>query len=53
MQTYTAKSVTFIRITATNRQERAIWGIKLLPNVQLIKQMVAWPHFRTPATQRC
>jgi hypothetical protein len=41
MQTYTAKSVTFIRITATKRQERTIWRIELLPNLQLIKRLVS------------
>ncbi len=36
----TTKSVTFIRITATNRRERGIPGIKLLPNLQLITRLV-------------
>ena len=37
---FTTKSVTFIRITATNRQERCISGVKLLPSPQLIKWLV-------------
>tara|TARA_B100000809_G_scaffold89191_1_gene87644 strand:- start:38 stop:205 length:168 start_codon:yes stop_codon:yes gene_type:complete len=40
VQPSTTKSVTFIRITSTNRQELGILGIKLLPNVQLIKQLM-------------
>jgi hypothetical protein len=40
VEPYTTNSVRFIRITATNRQERGISGIKLLPNLQLIKRLV-------------
>jgi len=36
----TTNSATCIPITATNRQERDISGIKLLPNLQLIKRLV-------------
>jgi hypothetical protein len=35
----TTNSATYIRITATKRQELGISGIKLLPNVQLIKRL--------------
>ena len=37
---FTAKSTTCTRLEATNWQERAISGIKLFPNVQLIKWLV-------------
>jgi hypothetical protein len=40
VQPYTTKSVSLIRITATDRQERGLSGIKLLPNLQLIKRLV-------------
>jgi len=36
----TTKSATYSRITATNRQERCISGVKLLPSPQLIKWLV-------------
>ena len=48
VQPSTTKSVTFIRITSTNRQELGILGIKLLPNVQLIKQLVGRPYCKPP-----
>jgi len=35
----TAKSATCILVTATKRQEWGIPGIKLLPNLQLIKRL--------------
>jgi len=40
VQPSTTKSATFIRITTANRQELGIPGIKLLPNLQLIKRLV-------------
>jgi len=40
MRSSTAKSATCIPITATNRQELGIPGLKLLPNLQLIKRLV-------------
>jgi hypothetical protein len=41
VQPFTTKSVTFIPITTTNRQDLGISRIELLPNVQLIKRLVA------------
>ena len=50
VHSFTTKPATCILVTSPNRQERGIPGIKLLPNVQLIKQLVGWAHFNPPGS---
>ena len=48
VQSSTTNSATCIPIAGMNRRELGISGLKLFPNVQLIKQLVVGPHPRPP-----